>query len=90
MRFYKTKSYKLHQKTVKCKLSIGVDQETGKKMEERTVRMFFDDTFQSFYRRLAFSPDGEILAVPSGVLDIDGEAKTENCTYLFSRLDLSK
>lgn len=77
-------------KTSKCKLAVGTDPETGKVHDERTVRLFHDDTFQSFYRRLAFSPDGEILAVPSGVLDIDGEAKTENCTYLFSRLDLTR
>ncbi len=57
----------------------------------RTVRLFHDDTFPSFFRRADFSPDGEILAVPSGVLDVDGEAdKPTHCTYLFSRMDYSK
>jgi glucose/arabinose dehydrogenase len=32
-----------------------------------TVRMFFDETFPSFFRRLSFSPDGALLAVPAGV-----------------------
>lgn len=58
--------------------------------EEKSVRLFHDDTFQSFYRRLSFSPDGELLAVPSGVLEIDGETQVENCTYIFSKHNLNK
>lgn len=54
------------------------------------VRFFYDDTFQSFYRRLDFSPDGEILAVPSGVLEIEGETLVANCTYLFTKGSLTK
>ena len=32
-----------------------------------TIRMFFDETFPSFFRRLSFSPDGSLLAVPAGI-----------------------
>jgi chromatin assembly factor 1 subunit B len=52
--------------------------------------LFHDDTFQSFYRRLDFSPDGEILAVPSGVLEMEGETAVANCTYLFTKANLAK
>ena len=64
--------------------------ESNKENEERVVRFFYDDTFQSFYRRLDFSPDGEILAVPSGVLEIEGETLVANCTYLFTKGSLTK
>lgn len=53
-------------------------------------RLFHDDTFKSFYRRLCFSPDGELVVVPSGVLDVEGEAATPHCTYVFARNNLTK
>ena len=58
--------------------------------ELKNVRLFHDDTFQSFFRRLDMSPDGQLLVIPSGVLEIDGEADIKNCTYVFSRTDLSR
>jgi len=58
--------------------------------EFKNVRLFHDDTFQSFFRRLDMSPDGQLLVIPSGVLEIDGEADIKNCTYVFSRTDLSR
>lgn len=55
------------------------------------VRLFHDDTFPSFYRRLDYSPDGELLVVPSGVLDIEGETSDSlHCTYIFSTSNYSK
>lgn len=86
MRVFKYKSYRLIQKVFKGK--VASKEDPGK--AEKSVRFFHDDTFQSFYRRLAFSPDGEILAVPSGVFDVEGETSTTNCTHLFSTGDLSK
>merc|ERR1711997_1429080 len=60
-------------------------------IEERNVRLFHDDTFQSFYRRLDFSPDGELLVVPSGVLDIEGEtANAPHCTFIFCTSNYTK
>ena len=58
--------------------------------EMKNVRLFHDDTFQSFFRRMDMSPDGQLLVIPSGVLEIDGEATVKNCTYVFSRTDLSR
>ena len=60
------------------------------KVEQKNVRLFHDDTFQSFYRRLDVSPDGELLVIPSGVLEIDGEANIKHCTYVFSRNNFSQ
>ena len=33
---------------------------------------------------------GEILVVPSGVIETDGDTKVTHCTWVFSRVDLSK
>ena len=44
----------------------------GKLMHEGQLiksRLFYDYTLQSFTRRLSFSPNGEFLLVPSGVLE---------------------
>lgn len=40
---------------------------SGGKQEKRVVKLFHDDSWKSFFRRLSFSPDGELLVVPSGV-----------------------
>ncbi|CAL1269936.1 unnamed protein product [Larinioides sclopetarius] len=48
------------------------------------ARLFFDDTLTSYFRRLTFTPDGELLIVPSGILERE-EAKFQNTTYIFSR-----
>ncbi|GFY59559.1 chromatin assembly factor 1 subunit B [Trichonephila inaurata madagascariensis] len=48
------------------------------------ARLFFDDTLKSYFRRLNFTPDGELLIVPSGILERD-EEKFQNTTYIFSR-----
>lgn len=58
--------------------------------ETKQGRLFHDDTFKGFSRRLAWSNDGELVVVPSGVVEIDGEAKVTHCTYVFTRLDLTK
>lgn len=56
---------------------------------EKTFRLFHDDTLQTFYRRMCFSPDGELIIVPSGVMeDLSGDsenAKPRNTTYIFTR-----
>ena len=86
MRIYNTKNYKNKTKVHKATLPVEVEnKEQQKSIEERNVRLFHDDTFQSFYRRLDFSPDGELLVIPSGVLEIDGETSIKSCTYVFSR-----
>lgn len=60
------------------------------KGEERSVRLFHDDTFKGFFRRLAWSIDGELLVAPSGVVETDTDTRLTHCTYVFSRCDLSR
>ena len=94
LRVFKPKSFKLRSKTFKCLLPLGSKKEEEKSSSSSalsTVRLFHDDTFPSFFRRAAFSPDGEVLAVPSGVLDVEGQAdQPTHCTYIFSRMNFAK
>jgi len=95
LRVYNTKNYKNTCKTYKSQLPQAALPSTAFSEnvlndEMKNVRLFHDDTFQSFFRRLDMSPDGQLLVIPSGVLEIDGEATVKNCTYVFSRADLSR
>lgn len=58
--------------------------------KDKSVRLFHDDTFKGFFRRLTWSHDGEILVVPSGVIETDGDSSVTHCTWVFSRVDLAK
>lgn len=68
----------------------------GKKRdgEEIKNRLFHDDTLKSFFRRLSFSPDGQILVTSSGIMEtIDEQSKNKNTTnvsYVFARKSFTK
>ncbi|XP_063612996.1 chromatin assembly factor 1 subunit B-like isoform X2 [Penaeus indicus] len=85
-RIYNTGTKKLMYKIYKSSLPVA-DAEDN--VTERATRLFHDDTLKSFCRRLSFSPDGEILLAPSGVLE-EESGKITNVTYVFSRHCLSK
>lgn len=85
-RIYNTATKKLMYKIYKASLPVA-DAEDN--VTERATRLFHDDTLKSFCRRLSFSPDGEILLAPSGVLE-EETGKVTNVTYVFSRHCLSK
>ncbi|XP_023329591.1 chromatin assembly factor 1 subunit B [Eurytemora carolleeae] len=73
-------------------LDVEKIEEKEEKIEntEKNVRLFHDDTFKGFFRRLSWSNDGELLVVPSGVMETDTEAKITHCTYVFTRIDLNR
>ncbi|KAK7358831.1 hypothetical protein VNO77_00771 [Canavalia gladiata] len=52
--------------------------------------LFHDETLPSFFRRLAWSPDGSFLLVPAGSYRINTASESVNAAYIFSRKDLSK
>ncbi|XP_058125233.1 chromatin assembly factor 1 subunit B [Anopheles ziemanni] len=54
-------------------------------LRDKTVRLFHDDTLQTFFRRLSFSPDGNLVVCPSGVAEVEGVPKPLNTTYIFTR-----
>lgn len=54
----------------------------------KSSRIFHDDTMRSFFRRLTFSPDGELLIIPAGCVEQD--TKVINATFICSRYKLNK
>lgn len=87
MRVFQASSKKLLTRVGKAPLPVPKDHElNGKK-----INLFHDDTIQTFFRRLTFSPDGELLIVPSGVIEPQEPGKKQSSTTLvFSRRLLSR
>lgn len=81
--------YNLNNKRVMYKVQKTLISSDKTKGSNKSTRMFYDDTLKSFCRRLTFSPDGELLIVPSGIVEQD-DGKFINTTYIFSRLSLNK
>uniref|UniRef100_A0A1B6D4T7 CAF1B/HIR1 beta-propeller domain-containing protein n=1 Tax=Clastoptera arizonana TaxID=38151 RepID=A0A1B6D4T7_9HEMI len=57
--------------------------------ESKPTHLFHDDTIKTFFRRLTFSPDGELLIVPSGLIEQPGK-NSSNSTLIFSRKCFNK
>ncbi|KAG7305868.1 hypothetical protein JYU34_008410 [Plutella xylostella] len=56
-----------------------------------TLRLFHDDTLQTFYRRLQWSPDGLLVAVPAGRLEPEQgklDVKPMNAVHVYTRYSL--
>lgn len=87
LRFFDVQTKKNVQRINKSTLPVGKDNA----LFDKTVRLFHDDTLQTFFRRLSFSPDGSIIVVPSGVAEVEGASgKPVNTTYVFSRFSLKE
>ncbi|RVE50749.1 hypothetical protein evm_004659 [Chilo suppressalis] len=55
------------------------------------VRLYHDDTLQTYYRRLHFSPDGLLIAVPAGRIEPEQgkmDMKPINAVYIYTRFSL--
>ncbi|XP_057769036.1 chromatin assembly factor 1 subunit FAS2 isoform X2 [Salvia miltiorrhiza] len=52
--------------------------------------LFLDETLPSFFRRLAWSPDGSFLLVPAGSHKSTPTSEPFNTAYVFSRKDFSR
>jgi len=81
MRLFNISNKKVTHRVQKAKIPV-LNEEN--EVVEKTTKLFYDDTLKSFCRRLCFSPDGEIIAAPSGILE-DESGKNTNVTYIFSR-----
>lgn len=55
--------------TVRVPSHLMKDDQEGPEHKDIRTRLFYDYTMQSFTRRLSFSPEGELLLVPSGVIE---------------------
>eukprot|EP00850_Spirogloea_muscicola_P000578 SM000002S05658 [mRNA] locus=s2:1447387:1458351:+ [translate_table: standard] len=52
--------------------------------------LMLDETLPSFYRRLAWSPDGSFLVIPAGMYKQSADSPALNTAYAFSRRDWSR
>lgn len=70
----------------------GVRSAGGAPSQPKYYRMFHDETLKSFFRRMSFSPDGNLLAVPAGVHRQSPAAleARSNTVYIFTRGSLGK
>ncbi|XP_065369574.1 chromatin assembly factor 1 subunit B [Calliphora vicina] len=81
LRIFDIQSKKVLYRVSKGTLPVPEDNNLhGKRM-----RLFHDDTLQTFFRRLCFTPDGKLLLTPAGVTDYEGCTRPLNTTYAFSR-----
>ncbi|KAJ4951108.1 hypothetical protein NE237_027940 [Protea cynaroides] len=63
---------------------LGDDNKTCKN------HLFHDETLPSFFRRLAWSPDGSFLLIPAGSYKFSSTSDSVNTAYIFPRKDLSR
>ncbi|BFZ18326.1 hypothetical protein BsWGS_21365 [Bradybaena similaris] len=54
----------------------------------KPFRIFHDDSLRSFFRRLEFSPDGQLLLAPAGCMELGD--KIINTSFIFARGAFSK
>lgn len=74
----------------------------GSSLDKRPSHLYYSETLQSFFRRLAFSPDGSLLLTPLGVFkqgdnevidgsnDMSTDSKFLNTVYIYIRSGLDK
>lgn len=75
------------QRVYKAKIPTLADHP----LKDRIVRLFYDDTFKSFFRRLTFSLDGMLIIVPSGIIEpLETTERISNATIIFSRHNLKE
>ncbi|GAU35090.1 hypothetical protein TSUD_70130 [Trifolium subterraneum] len=74
-----------------CKHVISkAEQPLLKNSKSTKYHLFHDETLPSFFRRLAWSPDGSFLLVPAGSYKVGTASESVNAAYIFSRKDLSR
>ncbi|KAL4183937.1 hypothetical protein AMTRI_Chr11g157560 [Amborella trichopoda] len=72
-------------------VSKGEFQNLGDtKLSSARHHLFHDETLPSFFRRLAWSPDGSFLLAPAGIDKLSSASPTCNTAYVFSRNDLAR
>lgn len=65
------------------------DNNNNENKSSSSSKLFYDQTMMSFFRRLTFSPGGELLFAPSGILEF-GNDRFENCVHVFERKSLNR
>jgi len=53
--------------------------------DTKRISLFHDENLPSFFRRLAWSPDGSFVVIPSGIYREDADAPEVHTAYLYAR-----
>ncbi|XP_057336191.1 chromatin assembly factor 1 subunit B [Microplitis mediator] len=78
-------------KTIQRVSKSKIPTPPGHSLENKIIRLFCDDTFKSYFRRLTFTIDGSLIIAPSGI--IDSQESTDclsNATIIFSRNNIKE
>ncbi|CAH1448630.1 unnamed protein product [Lactuca virosa] len=67
-----------------------VEPQVVEEVKSTKHHLFHDETLPSFFRRLAWSPDGSFLLVPAGSYKLSATSEPVNTAYILSRKDLSR
>lgn len=89
MRVFDVETKRIVSRSNKCLLPVPESCELYGKI----TRLYHDDTLQTFYRRLCFSPDSELLVTPSGMCDQESQnvaTKPLNFSYIYTRQSLKQ
>ncbi|XP_026733200.1 chromatin assembly factor 1 subunit B [Trichoplusia ni] len=87
MRTFDVASKKVTSRSSKAVLPFPAEHP----LHDVKVRLYHDDTLQTYYRRLQFSPDGLLLAVPGGKIEPEQgkvDIKPINAVYIYTRYSL--
>ena len=87
LRVFDSKTRRIVSRSNKSLLPVPETCELHGKM----TRLYHDDTLQTFYRRLNFSPDGELIVTPAGTCDQENvTTKPLNFSYIYTRESLKQ
>eukprot|EP00158_Paraphelidium_tribonemae_P002917 Partr_v1_DN25779_c0_g1_i3_m74423 putative chromatin assembly factor 1 subunit len=53
-------------------------------------KLYIDETFVTFFRRLSFSPDGSLLLCPAGITGSGDGDEPNHCVHIYARNSLNK
>ncbi|KAG8036232.1 hypothetical protein G9C98_004812 [Cotesia typhae] len=78
-------------KTIQRVSKSKIPTPPGHPLENKTIRLFYDDTFKSFFRRLTFTVDGSLIIAPSGIIESpESTDRLSNSTIIFSRNNIKE
>lgn len=86
-RLYNSSSYRCCYNISKLLLN-GMQKSTENMESLKLGKMFHDETMPSFFRRPSYSPDGSLLIVPAGRIEVGDQVV--NATYVFTRASPNK
>ncbi|KAF7488024.1 Chromatin assembly factor 1 subunit B [Sarcoptes scabiei] len=92
MIIFKSKNGKTLHKISRMSLpskTILTNGSNRSEQQQSSTKLFYDQTMMSFFRRLSFSPGGEILLAPSGIIELENE-KFLNVVHIFERKSLNR